>query len=86
MVQRCIIILNESFAVTNTETVVSWDKKIIKILDTYGQLIYELQELDEEERISWNLASCCISSDRVALIFQTDELEKLGLWNVGDSL
>jgi hypothetical protein len=60
MAQCCIVLPNESFAVTNTEIVVVWDKKNIKILDTDGQLISELQESDEDERISWNLALCCI--------------------------
>ena len=45
-----------SSAVTNTEIAVLWDKKNMKILDTDGQLICEVPELDEDERISWNLA------------------------------
>jgi len=81
---RCIVIPDESFAVTNTEIVAVWDKKNLKILDTDGQLISELQELDEGERISWKLASCCLSHDRMAMISQNDGQEKLSLWNVRD--
>ena len=69
---------------TNAEIVVAWDKKNIKILDTNGQLISEVLELDEDERISWNLASCCISGDQMAVLSQTDGQEKLSLWNVKD--
>ena len=71
-----------SSAVTNTEIAVLWDKKNMKILDTDGQLICEVPELDEDERISWNLASCCISGDQVAVLSQTDGREKLSLWDV----
>jgi F-box-like len=71
-----------SSAVTNTEIVVVWDKKILKILDTDGQLIRELQELDEDERVSWNLKSCCLSGDRLAVISHTNGEEKLSLWDV----
>jgi F-box-like len=81
---RCIVIPDESFAVTNTDIVAVWDKKNLKILDTDGQLISELQELDEGERISWKLASCCLSHDRMAVLSQNDGQEKLSLWNVRD--
>ena len=82
--QHCIVIPAGSLAVTNAEIVVAWDKKNIKILDTNGQLISEVLELDEDERISWNLASCCISGDQMAVLSQTDGQEKLSLWNVKD--
>ena len=86
--QHCIVIPAGSLSVTNAEIVVAWDKKNIKIktlkLDTNSQLISEVLELDEDERISWNLASCCISGDQMAVLSQTDGQEKLSLWNVKD--
>jgi F-box-like len=75
-----------SFAVTNTEIVVVWDKKNIKILDTNGQLISRVPELDEDERISWNLASCCVSGDHMAVLSRSDGQQKLSLWDVSDPL
>ena len=68
--------------VTNTEIVVLWDRKTIKVVDINGQMISELEELDEDERISWKLASCCISVDRLAVISRTKGQEKLSLWDV----
>jgi hypothetical protein len=59
-----------------------WDKKNIQILDTNGQLIRELQELDEYERISWNLASCCLSGDQMAVISHSGGQGKLSPWDV----
>jgi F-box-like len=84
MSECCIVIPRGSFAVTNTEIVVLWDKNYLTILDNDGQLISELQELDEDERISWTLASCCISGDHMAVISQTGGKNKLSLWNVKD--
>jgi hypothetical protein len=75
-----------SSAVTNTEIVVGWDAKHIKILDIYGQLISEIPELDEDERLTWNLASCCLSDDHVAVLSRTPRQEKLSLWDVSDPL
>jgi hypothetical protein len=83
-VESSMTIPDGSLAATNAEIVVVWDKKNVKILDTDGQLISELQELDEDERISWNLASCCISGDRMAVLSQNEGQEKLSLWNVSD--
>jgi hypothetical protein len=74
------------FAVTNAEIVVQWDKKNMKILDINGQLIAEVPELDEDERISWNLASCCLSGDQMAVLSQTDGQQKLSVWDVSDPL
>jgi hypothetical protein len=71
-------------AVTNTEIVVLWDKKNMKIMDMNGQLISELQELDEDERITWELTSCCLSRDQMAVLSQTDGQQKLSLWDVTD--
>jgi hypothetical protein len=76
--------------VTNTEIVVVWDQKNIKILDTNGQLISHVPELDEHERFTWNL-SCCLSVDQMAVLSQSSELsvygqEKLSLWDVSDPL
>jgi F-box-like len=82
-------ITDRSFVVTNTEIVVAWDEKNIKILDTDGQLISRVPELDELELISWNLASCCLSGDQMAVISQIDgpfPVEKLSLWDVSDPL
>ena len=70
--QCCIVVPDGSFAVTNTEIVVVWDTKHVQILDTDGQLICEVPELDECERISRNLASCCISGDHMAVISHAD--------------
>jgi hypothetical protein len=70
------------FAVTNTDIVVLWDKKNIKIVDTDGQLICEPQELDEDERVSWNLASCYVTDYQMAVFSKTDGQEKLSLWDV----
>jgi F-box-like len=75
-----------SFAVTNTEIVVVWDMKNMKILNTNGRLISEVQELDEDERIQWDLASCCLSGCQMAVISQSGKQEKLSLWDVSDPL
>jgi F-box-like len=71
-------------AVTNTEIVVSWGSKNVKILDLNGQLISEVSELIDDERISWNLTSCCLSDDQMAVISQNDGQEKLSLWDVSN--
>jgi F-box-like len=73
-----------SFAVTNTNIVVLWDKENIKILDTNGQLISGVPELDEDERISWKLASCCLSGDQMAVLSENYGRVKLSLWDVSD--
>ena len=83
-VQSFIDIPDGASAVTNTEIVVVWDKKNMKILNTVGQLISEVHELDEDELISWNLASCCINGDEMAVLSRTGEQEKLSLWDVSD--
>ena len=83
-VQSFIDIPDGASAVTNTEIVVVWDKKNMKILNTVGQLISEVHELDEDELISWNLASCCINGDEMAILSRTGEQEKLSLWDVSD--
>ena len=80
--QRRVVVPAGSSVVTNTEIVVVWNMKNIKILDTNGQLICEVPELDIDERISWKLASCCISGDQMAVLSQTDGQEKLSLWDV----
>jgi hypothetical protein len=59
-VQSLIVIPDGLFAVTNAEIVVVWDEKNMEVLDINGQLISEVPELDEDERISWNLTSCCL--------------------------
>jgi hypothetical protein len=63
-----------------------WDEENIKILDTDGHLISEFQELDEDERISWELALCCISGSQMAVMSKTKihGQEKLSLWDVSD--
>ena len=79
--------IHEDFcAVTNTEIVVVWDMKNMKILDTNGRLISEVPELDEKERISWNLESCCITGNQMAVLSQTEGKEKLSFWDVSDPL
>ena len=83
-VQSCINLPDGSLAATNAEIVVVWDKENMKILDTDGQLISEIPELSEDERVSLNLASCCISGDQMAVISQNDGQEKLSLWDVKD--
>ena len=71
--------------VTNAEIVVLWLNKNIKIVDTYGQLMTTVPELDEDERISWNVALCCISEDQMAVLsHDIDVQEKLSLWDVRD--
>ena len=71
--------------VTNAEIVVLWLNKNIKIVDTYGQLMTTVPELDEDERISWNVALCCISQDQMAVLsHDIDVQEKLSLWDVRD--
>jgi F-box-like len=70
--------------VTNTEIVVLWERKNMEILDINGRLISEVQELDEDERISWNLASCSMSGHKMAVLSQTKSQEKLSLWDVSD--
>ena len=71
-----------TFAVSNTEIAVLWDKKNMKILDTDGQLISEVQELDEGERYTGVLKSCCITSDQMAVISRTQRQEKLSEVNL----
>ena len=85
-VTSSIEIPNGSFAVTNTEIVVGWDTKNIKILDTNGQLISEVPELNEDERVSWNLEFCCLSKDQMAVLSKTYEQQKLSVWDVSDPL
>jgi F-box-like len=80
--QHCVVIPDGFFAVTNAEIVVRWNDKNMEILDINGQLISEVPELDEDERISCKLASCCISDDRMAVISQNKGQEKLSLWDV----
>jgi F-box-like len=77
-----IVIPRGSSATTNAEIAVLWDKKNIKILDSDGQLISEVPELDEDERVSWKLASCCLSGDQMAVLSRTQGQEKLSLWDV----
>ena len=83
-------ITNGWFAVTNTEIVVLWNQTNIQIADNVGHVISEVPELDELERISWKLASCCLSGDQMAVLSQTDgprfSIEKLSLWDVSDPL
>jgi F-box-like len=76
----------ESVAVTNTEIVVQWDKKNMKILHFSGRLISEVPELDVDERLTWELTSCFLLRDQVAVLSQTDEQLKLSLWDVSDPL
>ena len=85
-VKSPIEIPKDSFAVTNTEIVVVWDEKKMKILDFSGRLISEVPELDEKERISWNLESCCITGNQMAVLSQTEGKEKLSFWDVSDPL
>ena len=54
----------------------------MKILDTDGQLISEVQELDEGERYTGVLKSCCITSDQMAVISRTQRQEKLNEVNL----
>ena len=79
---------NGPSAVTNTEIVVGWDTKNIKIMDINGQLISEVPELDEYERIEWELTSCCLSRDQMAVFSQAHRqlTEKLSIWDVSDPL
>ena len=86
VVQRRVSIPRNSFAVMNTKIIVTWDKKNVKILDINGRLISEVPELNEYERISWNLALCCISGDRIVVLSQTDKQQILSLWDVSDPL
>jgi F-box-like len=71
-----------SFAVTNAKIIVAWGRKIMNILDTNGRLISHVPGLDEYERLTWVLVSCCISGDQVAVFSQTCGQEKLSLWDV----
>jgi F-box-like len=80
----CTIIPLGWFVGTNVQIVVLRDIKNIQILDTYGQLMTRVPELDEDEAISWNLTSCCISGDQMAVLSQNDGQEKLSLWDVSD--
>ena len=82
--QSFISIPDGSSAVTNTEIVVEWDEKNIKILGINGRLISEVPELDEDERVSWKLTSCCITNDQMAVISRTERQDKLSLWDVSD--
>ena len=77
-----IVIPQRWSATTNAEIAVLWDKKNIKILDSDGQLMAEVPELDQDERISWKLASCCIEGDQLAVLSRTKGQEKLSLWDV----
>jgi len=54
----------------------------MKILDSDGQLIAEVAELDEDERVSWKLSSCCLSGDQLVVLSQTKGQGKFSLWNV----
>ena len=83
-VQSCKDLPDGSFAVTNAEIVVVGEKKNIQLPDTDDLLISEIPGLDEDERVSWNLTSCCISGGQMAVISQNDDQEKLSLWNVKD--
>ena len=74
-VESWITVPRGSSAVTNTEIVVVWDTKKIEIRDIKCRLICELQELDEDERVSWNLVSCCISGDQMAVISRNEKEE-----------
>ena len=82
--KNCIYSSFESISMCNTEIVVVWDEKNVKILDTDGHLISEAPELDEDERISWDVVLCCISGDQMAVISntKTHRKEKLSLWHV----
>jgi F-box-like len=75
-----------SSAVTNTEIVVVWDKKNMNILDTAGQLISDVPELDEDERLTWVLMWCCITDDRMAVLSRSKSQEKLSIWDVSNPL
>jgi F-box-like len=77
---------DKSSAVTNTEIVVVWDEKNMKILDTSDQLISEVPELDEDERLTWVLMWCCISGDRMAVLSRSKSQEKLSIWDVSNPL
>jgi hypothetical protein len=77
-----MVIPDEWSTTTNAEIVVLWYWTCIKILDISGHLISEIPELDEDERVSWNLALCCLSGDRLAVLSRTDGTEKLSLWDV----
>jgi F-box-like len=85
-VKSSIEIPRGSSVVTNAEIAVVWDKKNIDILDINGQLISKVPELDENELISWNLVSCFLSRDQMAVLSQTDGQQKLSLWDVSDPL
>jgi hypothetical protein len=63
-----------------------WDRKNLKILDTDDQLICQIPELDEDERLSWNLSSCCLSRSQMVNLSQTDGQEKLSMWGVSDPM
>jgi F-box-like len=77
-----IVITRGWSATTNAEIAVLWDKKNIKILDSDGQKISEVPELDEDERASWKLALICLSGDQMAVLSRTKGREKLSLWDV----
>jgi F-box-like len=83
-VKSSLCIPRGSSAVTNTEIVVVWDEKDIQILNTAGQLICEVPELDEYERISWKLKTCCIAGDQMAVFSRSQRQEKLSLWDVSN--
>ena len=69
--------------VTNTKIVVAWDRKTIEVWKTTdGRKICEIKELEEDERISWHLTSCCITGDQMAVLSQNVGQEKLSLWDV----
>jgi F-box-like len=70
--------------VSNAEIVVLWDEKNIETLDRNNQLISKVPVLDEDERISWKLASCCLSGHLMAVLSRTKSQEKLSLWDVSD--
>ena len=80
--KSCIFIPDGWSATTNAEIAVLWDEKDMKILDSDGQLISEVAELNENERISWKLVSCCISGDQLAVLSRTEGQAKLSLWDV----
>ena len=71
------------FYLTNTKIVVAWDRKTIEVWKTTdGRKICEIKELEEDERISWQLTSCCITGDQMAVLSQNVGQEKLSLWDV----
>ena len=50
-------------------------EKNIDILDTYGQLMTRVPELDKNESISWNVTSCSISGDQMVSNRRTRKID-----------